>query len=212
MHQSAVVCLKMTKAQMFSLDAVIAASVFMVIIITSAWAWTYTQEKIDLTEKRNDLEIISKNALACLVETPGYPANWTNISESDFNETNILSLGLARSFSINGVDLDEKRKSAGLSINNYLVLDKNKITKLVELNSQKYSTYKRILGILGPDYEFQLTIKVWDGSSYNTNHEIGLAPTYTASNILRADRFALLNGNWTNVVLNVWQECSGVTC
>ena len=87
--------LKLDKAQIFSLDGIVAVITFIIILIASMWLWDYSREKIHLTERRADLEIISKNALSVLVETPGNPANWTNLSDSDFNRTNIYSLGLA---------------------------------------------------------------------------------------------------------------------
>lgn len=200
------------KAQIFSADMAIAIVTFLVILIASMWLWDYSMEKIELTESRNDLEFISKNVLTVLVETPGNPSNWTDTSEADFNENNIYSLGLAKSYSQNNLDIARKGKSAGLTINNYLVLDENKIQRLDVLNPQKYSTIKRILGILGPDYEFQLIIKVWNGTSYNTEYETGSTPGSSVTDIVRTDRFALLNGNWANVVLKIWKECESVTC
>jgi len=200
------------KAQIFSIDAIIAIVSFLVILISAVWIWDYTKEKIELNERRNDLELISMNALAVLVETPGDPANWTGIQDDDFNQTNVLSLGLARSYSASNVDVARKGKSAGLSINNYLVMDIAKIQRLYDSNAQKYEMYKKILGILGPAYEFQLLINRWDGNNYVTEYEIGAAPNSTAANIVRADRYALLDNNRVNVVFKVWQQCSDVTC
>lgn len=194
------------KAQIFSADLAIATVTFLVILVSSMWLWDYSIEKIELSERRNDLEMISKNALAVLVETPGSPSNWTELSEADFNETNIYSLGLARSYSQNNLDVARKGKSAGLSIDNYLVLDENKIQRLIALYPQKYTTYKKVLGILGPNYEFQLIIKVWNGTDYSTQYEIGSSPSQNVMDIVRADRFVLLNGEWTDVVLRLWKE------
>lgn len=200
------------KAQVFFVDAAVATIVFLLILVASMWLWDYSMEKIELTERRNDLELISKNALAVLVETPGDPSNWTNVSEFDFNETNINSLGLVRSYSQNDLDIIRKGKSAGLTIDNYLVLDENKIQRLDALYPQKYGIYKKTLGILGPNYEFQLMIKVWNGTGYDTQYEVGPNPGPNVLDIVRADRFALLNGEWANVVLKVWKECGGAIC
>jgi hypothetical protein len=200
------------RSQIFSADMAFAVVTFIIIIISSVWIADYSREKIELSELRNDLELISRISLASLVETPGNPSNWEEIDESGFNEENIYCLGLARSYSPSNQAIRRIGKSAGLTINNYLVLDESKIQRLIELSPQKYSTYKRILGILGPNYEFQLMVKAWNGTSYNTQYEVGATPGSGVRNIVRADRFALLNGTWADVMIKVWKECDGITC
>ena len=108
--------------------------------------------------------------------------------------------------------MQQEMASSGIGGNGYLVLEEAKINRLINLSTPHYTTYKRILGVLGSDYDFLLTIKLWNGSQYNTEHEIGLAPGSTSVNVLRTDRYGLLNETWAHVVFNVWQQCSGVTC
>ena len=85
----------MAKAQIFSLDIVIAAGIFILILLSTASIWDYSREKILIEETRNDMEIIARNALSVLIETKGSPKNWTAY---EFNQTNINSLGLADEF------------------------------------------------------------------------------------------------------------------
>lgn len=200
------------KSQIFSADMVIAIVTFLFILLASAWLVSYTREKMELSETRNDLEFISRSVLAVLVETPGNPSNWTNFSESDFNQDYVYSIGLARSYSQKNSDVEGHGKSAGLTINNYMVLDETKIQRLAAWYPQKYNVYKRILGILGPDYEFQLSINVWNGTGYDNTYQIGLIPDSNVSSVVRSDRFALFGGNWTNVMLKIWKNCEKVIC
>ncbi|MFH1317041.1 MAG: hypothetical protein ABII01_05980 [Candidatus Woesearchaeota archaeon] len=200
------------KAQMFSMDLIIAMISFLIIILIGIWTWDYTLEKSYLTELRGDLEIISKNSLNVLVQTPGDPSNWNGLSDEEFNRSNIISLGLAKSSSKSGIDIQEKGKSAGMMTSNYLDLDTSKIERLSELNATKYDDFKRMIGILGPEYEFEIRVMVWNGTGYSTRHQIGARPADASQNIVRSDRFALYNGTWANVLFYIWQECIGVRC
>lgn len=203
---------KNKRAQVFSIDLIVGILAFIFIMIAGIWMWDYSRERMYLVESRADLEILSRNALNVLVQTPGNPSNWTNIAEDDFNESNVKSLGLARSISDNNLDVEEKGRSAGLIKNGYLILDSNKVDTFNTLSSSKYDTYKRLLGILGPNYHFQLKIKQWNGVTYSTSHQIGGTPSSLALNIVRKDRFALMNDTWTNIAFLVWQECHGPVC
>ena len=203
----------MAKAQMFSLDTIIAVIAFIIIILMGVWIRDYSNEKLYQTEIRGDIEIISKNALSTLLQTPGNPSNWTNLSADDFTTTNIISLGMAKTATYNNLDITEKGKPTGMGINTYLVLDESKIQRLSNLNNQKYETYKKLLGILGPQYEFEIRIRPWQGTNYTTQYTIGLPPSSTAQNIVRSDRYALLDGGTrANIIFYLWMECSGVRC
>lgn len=200
------------KAQIFSLDMIVGIISFIIIILIGIWAWDYSNERIYLTETRNDLEIISKNTLNVLLQTPGNPANWTDLQDSEINKTNIISLGLAKSKSLNNKDTEERSRSSGLTKYDYLVLDPEKLKKLNDSASLKYSTYKKILGIAGAGYEFQLEIKEWDTDEFITEYQIGLEPSLNARNIVRSDRFALISNNKAHIILKIWKECTRERC
>ena len=175
----------MDRAQIFSLDIFIAVGIFILIILSTMTVWEYSREKISVNEMRNDMEIIARNSLSVLVETRGNPSNWSSYV---FNESNINSLGLADGF---------------------LVLNQTKISSLVLGN---YQAAKRILGILGPNYEFRLNLAVWNGNAYADTYSIGLIPNSSASEVVRVERFALLNGTWAKVTMKLWKSCEGVLC
>jgi hypothetical protein len=198
------------QGQIFTVDAAIAVITFIVIIIASIGVWEYVVEKTYLNEVRNDLAAISRNAAAVLVETPGIPANWTSVSQSNFNST-VTSLGLTASSSINGQD-STLGSSAGFMNSNVLVLDSQKIEFLENFQLENYQRYKELLGILGPGYEFNLKISLWNGSAYDIKSQIGHPPDISSVNVLQSTRLALLDGNWTRVQLQVWNRCEGVLC
>ena len=175
----------MNKAQIFSLDAVIAIGIFILILLSAALVWNYSREKISIEETRNDMEIIARNSLAVLIETKGNPTNWTDY---DFNQTDIYSLGLADEF---------------------LLLNS---TKINSLSSADYSTAKTILGILGSNYEFRLNIDTWNGASYISNYTIGTAPNATASEVVNIERFVLLDDLWAKTTMKLWKSCEDATC
>lgn len=192
--------IQIKKAQIFSLDLIIAVIIFILILVSIAWAWDYSREKIISSEKKNDMLLVANNVLSVLVETEGNPANWSSFSVDDFNESNILSIGLAKSLATD--DTTIKNSARALSYNGVCNLDISKITILDNFDSQKYSTYKKILGI--NPYDFELSINMWNGANYSTSNIMGLYPD-NSENIIHADRFALLNGTWSKISLKVWQ-------
>jgi hypothetical protein len=175
----------LAKAQVFSLDIVIAMGIFILILVSTALIWQYSRGKITIEETRNDMETIARNALSVLAETKGNPTNWTGYA---FNTTSIKSLGIAEEF---------------------LVLDSEKISSL---SSENYSAAKTILGILGPNYEFGITIKVWNGSSYAADYTIGSYPNATAYEIIHLERHVLFNSTWAKASIDLWKSCRHVTC
>ena len=194
------------KAQFFSVDLVVAILLFITIIISSIYIWDYSKERIFLAEKRNNLNLLARNTLSSLVETSGNPSNWSSIPETEFNENNILSLGLLKSHSLNNYDQIKKSRSGALGLNNLAILDKNKIETLSNFNNTKYETQKKILGLLGPNYNFELQIKKWNETAFEINYNIGIPPTNESRNIVRLDRFALLDDEYVNVIIKVWEK------
>jgi len=203
---------KAKKSQVMSADVAIAVSIFLVILIASFWSWEYFGKKTKSVDIRNDLEIISKNALDMLVQSPGVPSNWSDFSAADFNETSVLAIGLAESSSSNALDLTYNEQSAGLTPGNYLVLDESKVQQLDSLSQYRYDYFQRILGIYGSNYEFQLDVSPWDGSNYSQKYFVGRNMTDSSQNVVRNDRFALMNNTRSRITLFVWQDCGGVKC
>ncbi len=174
------------KGQLFSFDAVVAISIFILIMISCIWVWDYSREKVYLTVSRETLEISARGALSGLLETPGSPSNWHE-DQSAFSEAGVNSLGLAGS------------RSWLLSI--------EKIQALQDWYSSENETYKTLLGIKG--YDFHMEFWKYDsGFPPSPDYEVGNMPTATY-NVVRLQRTALLNqgGNsyWLKIIMEVWE-------
>ena len=175
----------MAKAQIFSLDAVIASAIFIFIMLAAAELWQYSREKTFIEETRNDMEVLARNALSMLVETGGKPENWTAY---EFNESNIQSLGLA----------DE-----------YLQLNS---TKISSLSGADYPAAKTMLGIQGPNYGFEIEIGKWNGSEYSANSTIGQSASDVISEVVKVERYVLLDDSWAKATMSLWKSCEEITC
>ena len=194
------------RGQIFSLDLIIAMLMFIVVIILIFQILDYSNNKIGLEESANDISIIAGNAISSLTETEGNPNNWSLISLNDFNESNVFSLGLAKNSNFNNQDSSVKGKSMSSNNNGYIVLDKNKISRLSSLNNTKYNEIRNILGIKGPGYEFLLSVKNWNGNSYDTIKNIGRYPDDNAGIVVKKNRMGLIENNITLVEFRVWKR------
>ncbi len=170
---------------MFSLDSFIAIGIFIFIILLSAILWDYGREKISVEETRNDMGRIARNALSALAETKGNPANWT---EYDLDGSTITSLGLASEF---------------------LVIDTQKINSL---SLADYADAKKMLGVLGPGYEFTLKLYSWNGSEYLSEYSAGIEPDAASYEVVKTERAVLLNDSWARATLKLWKSCEDITC
>jgi len=168
---------------MFSLDIVIASLGLIGILLSSMIAWDYTTNSIDAKERRNKLEAASFHTLSVLIETPGDPANWLEVT---FNESNILSLGFA------------SNSSTGLKHEGPWSLSRQKID---HLNSSHYNITKKILGLDG--YEFSLTLKIYNGTGFVNNYSLS-GERGNESEVSQKKRYALVDGSWVEIVLAVF--------
>lgn len=125
---------------MFSADIVIALMIFIFILMSIAWVWDFSTEKIRLDERRNNMNLISMQSLTSLIQTRGEPADWHFLPEEEFNASNVASLGLV------GTTLSAWE------------LDEYKIKKLYEYNQTKYETVKEMLGLRGSGYDFSIKL------------------------------------------------------
>ena len=198
----------MTKAQIFSLDALIAVGVFVIIITSIGWTWIVTKDRYNTIEARNDIEMPAENVLSSLLETPENPITWhlelnrtgtpappadddsECIPTGDYNcaaygEKNISSLGLAKTPNF---------------------LDIEKIKKLREINETNYSLIKQFLGIRGPGYEWYIAFYQFNGTAMinRNNITIGRLPNKTVGDVIVKQRMALIE-NWTLVRMEVWR-------
>jgi hypothetical protein len=171
--------------QMFSADMLLAIIIFVMILVAVIWLGDFLNEKIRYDENRRMMGISAGYAMSSLVETPGSPDDWENLSAANFNETNVASLGLAE-VGYGGWQLDPA-----------------KVARLSALGSSKYSELRDILGLRGAGYEYYLTIAQSAGPAV----AIGIQPEANATNIIVASRGAVINSGYANVSLFLWERC-----
>ncbi len=124
---------------MFSTDITVAMLAFIFILLIIAWVWDYSRERMILTDKRINLDLVSDFASSALIESPGSPSDWYNVNTDKFNESYIGSIGLASTSPWN--------------------LSLKKIQKLKEIDNVNYEGVKRVLGLRGPGYEYYLRLR-----------------------------------------------------
>lgn len=194
------------RAQIFSLDAIIAMIIFITILTLALFAWNYAQQKIYENEVRNEMELVARNAAAALVLTPGEPANWNQTPVSQFNTS---------------MDL----KSLGLTIGQPGILSMQKIYKLenVSKTAEGYKAIKKFLGV--NPYEIYVEFWDWDRNlsawGCSCRYAVGALPPLNAMEVTRVNRVALAidtakynmtcsgrqDGTvWTRVMVKVWKN------
>lgn len=204
--------MKNTRGQIFTFDLLVATAIFLVILLITNWAWSTSAEKMATIERRSDIETISRSALAALVDTEGIPANWSKLSASSFDESTVQMLGLASSQSKSLGDSTQRVRTSALGLQGVSTLERTKIAALKTLEGTRYDTIKNILGIRGPQYEFHLQVSEWNGTGFASTTSVGLIPGSNASQVVRLDRFALINDTRAQLTLKVWQACREKTC
>ncbi len=186
------------------MDLGVAIVTFLFILLASIYLYNYVFEGILIREERSDLLRVSHYLTSSLLQTPGNPANWTEISDGRFNTGNISSLGLAVPSNLQYGDLQERGSTAALKQAGLYVLHESKVSRLADLDSTKNETLAKLLGAAG--YHFHISFDKWNGSDYNTAYGVGTEPV-GATHVVRIDRMAIINDTRTHVVIKVWQEC-----
>ncbi len=172
----------MKRAQIFSLDIILAVIIFISIIIIVINAWDSTLEKTILNEQRNNLELLARNAFSLLIQTED--SGGLTVSLGSDNST-------------------YNSRPMGLNKNGAWNLDTTKIT---DLQAMDYLASKNLLGLLRNDEQYYLTISEWDSTQYVQTYTLGLSPYANTTTIINLERFALLNNNWAKLNLKVWES------
>jgi hypothetical protein len=68
------------KAQLFTTDLSISFSVVVIVIILTTLLWIYSLERKAIYRSQSELQQISRDVAYTLVDTPGYPESWTDVS------------------------------------------------------------------------------------------------------------------------------------
>ena len=169
-------------AQLFSLDMIFAVAIFLLILLSIAFAWDHNREKLVLTEQRNDIALLSRNIVNSLLETEGNPSNWTQLASTSFNKTNVYTLGLVKTFSINAYNSHKKSTSLSLTKTGLGYLELNKILTLYNYDESMYNESRDILS-LSPNYDFQINFEAINGfTSYGFLGASRIAYTYANGN------------------------------
>lgn len=132
----------MKKAQVFSLDILLALIGFIVVIgITMYFYGTISTQykKIDL---KTDVVKVGQYAYQVLFESQGNPHDWHTKDFATQNTSTIRSLGVATF--------------------NPAILNPDKLAKLSAENDTYYNEIKRYVGYLGPKYDFYYTVTMYD--------------------------------------------------
>ena len=177
-------CAKKRKGQFFSVDAIFASIIFILLILIVQSYWDYSMEKINYAGRREEIEASSRNAINLLLLSEGAPSNWTGLNASSFGQSSVQSIGLIKS--------------------GQLVLDSSKIDKLLQINTTNYSALKNIIGI--PEkYEFEIKFYRWNGTDYALYSYAGSALLDNATDVVNINRYAVLNNTWMQVTFRGWE-------
>lgn len=192
--------MKHQKAQIFSLDILLAILIFIGTLLMIVNLWNFGIEKNILNEERNELEQIARNAASLLLVTEGNPGDW--VSSAD-------SIGLGLPLSQNQANSSYKSRPVALGLRGSWVLDASKIIRFQTMN---YTDSKNYLGLLSTNEHYYLTIFKWNGAEYTQVYAIGSYPDDNTTLIVNVERLGILDRSWARLNLKIWQECEGVIC
>ncbi|MFA5141592.1 MAG: hypothetical protein WC471_01320 [Candidatus Woesearchaeota archaeon] len=192
----------MKKGQVFSMDLMFAVIVFIGVLFIVMNVWESTLKGNDLADERKSLELSARNIISQLMMDEGNPSDWTISS-------NMQSLGLAASLSINNQNSSLKSRPMGLMNRGYGSLSSTKISALQSMN---YSYAKELLGVFSYDENFYIVVSRWNGTAYAQVNIIGTSPYLNVTSVVNIGRMALLNNDWAKLSLRVWKLCEGATC
>ena len=164
-----------SKAQLFSVDIMIAAAVLTIIIISVFFFWNYSEKKLAAQERHQEMYLLGERALSQLLLTEGTPFNWTTALAA--NLSSLSSLGL---------------------IQQPWILSPQKVYNFSLL---PYNNSKLFLGVDG--YEFSFRLKSWNTTDYQTQLTTG-ASEGAAPEVIKITRLALFNNSWTLAEVLLW--------
>ncbi|PIZ56409.1 hypothetical protein COY28_00975, partial [Candidatus Woesearchaeota archaeon CG_4_10_14_0_2_um_filter_57_5] len=137
---------------MFSSDALLAVTLFVIVLLASAWAGRQVQERITLATQRDALALEAKLVASQLAVSPGLPADWDGLAVA--NASSIQALGL------------------GSWVGEYLALDPVKVSRLAALMNENYTTSRALLGVY--QHDLRVLVKIWNGTDYGVTQSMGL--------------------------------------
>jgi hypothetical protein len=191
--------------QMFSTDAIVAMGIFVFIIIIYISLSSHIYNEVSESQERNHLLSQAQVASDALFNHPGNPTNWTNST----NISSIFSIGVKKSVSLNGHEQVYLGRPAALE-QSMTEWDLAKVLKFEELNLTHYNDYKKFLAI--DRGEIYVEIFQWTNNEYVSLVKVGNQVPSTAKNVIRLDRYGIINDTWGHAVFHVWTNCGGARC
>ena len=171
---------KSKKAQIISIDIMIALVIFIIIFVSLFSGWFFSLRRFEVALDYKELEFLSQFAANALF-MPGIPYDW-HTAGGGLYDPQTIGLG------------DGRR-----------VLMYEKIVAASDFAQTNYSDFKRLLGVLGPGYNFFVNISIFDSLEYIDNTSFGIPPS-NASHVAISQRYGLLDSTWAKVVVSVWVE------
>ena len=165
--------------QIWSIDLAVSAVVFLGVVVFIFFIWNNVSLESQEQSAYRDVETRALILSDSLIRTPGVPADWTG--------TTVKVIGLA--------------ETCGVFCEN--VLSPGKVQEFV--SGISYNTARGLLGLRNSEFYFAL--RDLNGTllaPWGTPLEKGAAPSPNATVVVPTERFALLDGNMTRVVLTVW--------
>lgn len=162
------------KAQVWTADFIISVIIFFTMVVLMIFSWNYTNQQNTYQQYFNDIENNALSVSDALIRVPGIPEDW--------NETNVISLGLASSDN---------------------VLGRTKITRFINLANDKT---KNLLGIGNFEFYFELRYLNNTAIPLNSTANItkGLYPFANASIIVPVERYVLYESTPSKMEFFLW--------
>lgn len=164
-----------SKGQIFTVDFIFAATVFLFILTLSIIYSTEIDNRIGLLESENSRQISAQNAANALVLGTGSPGNWQE--HGDLNS--VSGIGLAESMNI---------------------IQAEKLNRLVDFNAGYYDEVRVLLGLA----KYDLRVSVLRLQNKESVAEFGLEPI-EVSDVTAVNRIAHYNGENVIVRVKVFE-------
>lgn len=164
-----------SKGQIYSMDFVFGVVVFLFVLVLFILLANTTFNRLSYFEEERWRDEAARVAVEQLIESPGYPSHWEQISV--LRESNLRSLGLA-----------EERN----------VISKPKLDRFITESSSNYSFFKRVLGL--GRYNTQVLFESLDGTEL---YEFNEDPP-TDQTLSTVSRLAIFDDQIVVVRIYVW--------
>lgn len=183
------------KAQIFSVDLVIAMLIFLVILIFIFGVHQYAMDKTSSEDFDDETHI--RQIADALVSTPGSPANWS--SNSVINSTFVNSIGLV-SNCLGAADCARISNPSGRNKGKGAI----SLAKLSKFN-ESYNGASEVLGL--QPYNFRADLYLFNGTGYVMNFSAFQNQSYgDSSNTYVVTREVVVDGKPARFIFYAWKK------